>query len=55
MQGKTAESALKVLSDAKALQQAGAFAVILEAIPAAVAARVTEALKIPTIGTLDAA
>ncbi len=40
----------RVLTDALALQDAGAFAVVLEMVPAPVAARVTKALKIPTIG-----
>ncbi len=49
-QGRTAEAALKLRDDALALQDAGAFALVLEAVPAAVAARITEALAIPTIG-----
>jgi 3-methyl-2-oxobutanoate hydroxymethyltransferase len=49
-QGRTAEAALKLYDDALALQDAGAFALVLEAVPAAVAARVTQALAIPTIG-----
>ena len=40
----------ELLADAQALQAAGAFAVVLEMVPAPVAARVTEALTIPTIG-----
>jgi 3-methyl-2-oxobutanoate hydroxymethyltransferase len=40
----------QLLADAKASQQAGAFAVVLECIPAAVAARITAELSIPTIG-----
>lgn len=40
----------QILHDALALQEAGAFAVVLELVPAPVAARVTEALEIPTIG-----
>ncbi|KAL8736723.1 MAG: hypothetical protein Q9166_000089 [cf. Caloplaca sp. 2 TL-2023] len=50
VQGKTTTSALKVLEDALALQAAGCFAVVLEAVPAEVAALVTKKLKIPTIG-----
>jgi 3-methyl-2-oxobutanoate hydroxymethyltransferase len=50
VQGKTDETAERILADALAIEQAGAFAVVLEAIPAAVAARVTSALSIPTIG-----
>jgi 3-methyl-2-oxobutanoate hydroxymethyltransferase len=49
-QGRTAEAALKLLDDACALEDAGAFALVLEAVPASVAARVTETLAIPTIG-----
>jgi 3-methyl-2-oxobutanoate hydroxymethyltransferase len=50
VQGKTATGALKVLKDALAVQEAGCFAVVLEAIPPEVATLVTEKLKIPTIG-----
>ena len=49
-QGKTREAADKVLADAKAVEQAGAFAVTLECIPAELAAEITAALSIPTIG-----
>ena len=42
--------ALKVLEDALAVQEAGAFAVVLEAVPAGVAALISEKLQIPTIG-----
>lgn len=44
------EAGEKLLADAKALQQAGAFSVVLEVVPAELAARVTAALAIPTIG-----
>jgi len=44
------ETADRVLTDAMALQQAGAFAVVLEMVPGSVAAEVTRALSIPTIG-----
>ncbi len=44
------EDGERLLHDAKVLQAAGAFAVVLECIPASLAARVTEALTIPTIG-----
>lgn len=50
VQGKTKEGAMRVLQDAKAVQEAGAFGVVLEAIPADVAALVTRELSIPTIG-----
>jgi 3-methyl-2-oxobutanoate hydroxymethyltransferase len=49
-QGKTAAKALQLVDDALALEQAGCFALVLEAVPAPVAARVTEELTIPTIG-----
>jgi 3-methyl-2-oxobutanoate hydroxymethyltransferase len=49
-QGRTAAKARQLLADALALEQAGCFAVVLEAVPAPVAARVTEALAVPTIG-----
>ena len=44
------EAADKVLADAHAVEDAGAFAVVLEMVPADVAKRVTEELRIPTIG-----
>ena len=40
----------RIIADAKAIEQAGAFAIVLECIPAGLAARVTEMVKIPTIG-----
>jgi len=49
-QGKTPEAALKLLNDAKALEQAGAFAVVLELVPAQLAKLITQELSIPTIG-----
>jgi 3-methyl-2-oxobutanoate hydroxymethyltransferase len=49
-QGRTAEKARRLYDDALALQAAGVFALVLEAVPAPVAARITEALEIPTIG-----
>ena len=49
-QGRTAEAALGLHEDALALQEAGAFALVLEAVPAQVAARITQSLAIPTIG-----
>ncbi|HEX6701174.1 MAG TPA: 3-methyl-2-oxobutanoate hydroxymethyltransferase [Gaiellaceae bacterium] len=49
-QGRTAEQAERLFEDALALEATGCFAVVLEAVPAAVSARITEALGIPTIG-----
>jgi len=49
-QGRTAEKAERLYEDALALEAAGCFAIVLEAVPAPVAARVTEALQVPTIG-----
>jgi 3-methyl-2-oxobutanoate hydroxymethyltransferase len=49
-QGRTAAKARQLYSDALALQAAGCFAIVLEAVPARVAQRITEALRIPTIG-----
>jgi len=49
-QGRTAEVALRLYDDALALQDAGCFALVLEAVPAPIAARITDALEIPTIG-----
>jgi 3-methyl-2-oxobutanoate hydroxymethyltransferase len=49
-QGRTAERARRLYEDALALQAAGVFALVLEAVPAPVAARITESLRIPTIG-----
>ena len=50
VQGKTEAAAKQLLEDAKAIQEAGAFAVVLEAIPAKLAQLITEQLAIPTIG-----
>ncbi len=50
VQGKEAAQARALCADAKALEHAGAFALVLEAMPAAVAQSVTEAVSIPTIG-----
>jgi 3-methyl-2-oxobutanoate hydroxymethyltransferase len=49
-QGRSAEKALALLSDSRALEAAGCFSLVLEAVPAPVARRVTERLAIPTIG-----
>jgi 3-methyl-2-oxobutanoate hydroxymethyltransferase len=50
VQGKTIETAERIIEDAKRLQEAGAFAILLEAIPSELAARITADLTIPTIG-----
>jgi 3-methyl-2-oxobutanoate hydroxymethyltransferase len=50
VQARTREEAETLMNDAKALQDAGCFSIVLEKIPGALAARVTEALSIPTIG-----
>ena len=49
-QGRTAEKAKRLVEDALLLQQAGCFAIVLEAVPAQVARRITELLDVPTIG-----
>ena len=49
-QGRTAADARRMLADARELEAAGCFSLVLEAVPARVAARITEALGIPTIG-----
>jgi 3-methyl-2-oxobutanoate hydroxymethyltransferase len=49
-QGKTATQAAQLVSDARTLEAAGCFALVLEAIPAPVAAEITRELTIPTIG-----
>jgi 3-methyl-2-oxobutanoate hydroxymethyltransferase len=49
-QGKTPEAAKQLLNDAKALEQAGAFAVVLELVPSELAKLITERIGIPTIG-----
>ena len=50
VQGKTVEAAQKLIDDAKAVEEAGAFAVVLECVPAKLAKLVSEAVSIPTIG-----
>lgn len=50
VQGKTQQAAQKLLDDARALQEAGAFAVVLECVPERLADKVTKELEIPTIG-----
>jgi 3-methyl-2-oxobutanoate hydroxymethyltransferase len=50
VQGKTEEAADRIIADAIAIEQAGAYSIVLEAMPAEVASRVTRAVGIPTIG-----
>ncbi|HWP81513.1 MAG TPA: 3-methyl-2-oxobutanoate hydroxymethyltransferase [Bacteroidota bacterium] len=48
--GRTADEAKRILRDAKLLEEAGVFAIVLEKIPSALAARVTKSVSVPTIG-----
>jgi 3-methyl-2-oxobutanoate hydroxymethyltransferase len=50
VQGKDAQAAQKIIDDALSLEDAGAFSVLLEAVPAPIAKRITERLRVPTIG-----
>ena len=50
VQGKTAEAARQLLDDARALEDAGAFAIVLEVVPREIARLITESISIPTIG-----
>ena len=50
MQGKTAKAARQLIDDAKALEDAGACAIVLEVVPREIARRITETISIPTIG-----
>jgi 3-methyl-2-oxobutanoate hydroxymethyltransferase len=50
IQGKTPEAAKRLLEDARVLERAGAFAVVLETVPAALATLITKKISIPTIG-----
>jgi len=50
VQGKTPEAARRILEDARALEQAGAFAIVLETVPEQLARLITENVSIPTIG-----
>lgn len=50
VQGKTPEAATRLLEDAKALEEAGAFSIVLETVPAPLAALITEKIGVPTIG-----
>jgi 3-methyl-2-oxobutanoate hydroxymethyltransferase len=49
-QGRTAEKAQRLLDEARSLEAAGCFSIVLEAVPAPVAAEITRRLTIPTIG-----
>jgi 3-methyl-2-oxobutanoate hydroxymethyltransferase len=49
-QGRSADKARRLLEDSRTLEQAGCFSIVLEAVPAPVAARITQALTVPTIG-----
>jgi 3-methyl-2-oxobutanoate hydroxymethyltransferase len=50
VQGKTAQAAQQLIDDAKAMEDAGAFAVVLEVVPREIAKMITESISIPTIG-----
>jgi len=50
VQGKTAKAARQLLDDARALEDAGAFAIVLEVVPREIARMITESISIPTIG-----
>ena len=50
VQGKTAVTARQLLDDARALEDAGAFAIVLEVVPREIAGLITESISIPTIG-----
>ena len=50
VQGKTPEAATRMLNDARALEEAGAFAIVLETVPAPLATLITQRVSIPTIG-----
>ena len=50
VQGKTPAAAARIIGDARALEEAGAFAVVLETVPAPLAKMVTERIGVPTIG-----
>ena len=50
VQGKTAAAARQLLDDARALEDAGAFAIVLEVVPREIASLITESVSIPTIG-----
>ncbi len=50
VQGRTEEQAKKIIADAKVLEQAGVFSIVLEAVPEKLAKEITEFVEVPTIG-----
>lgn len=50
VQGKSEETARKIIEDAKAVEEAGAFAIVIEGVPSKIADKITEQVSIPTIG-----
>ncbi|MFC2034044.1 3-methyl-2-oxobutanoate hydroxymethyltransferase [Chloroflexota bacterium] len=50
IQGKTPKAAIRLLEDARALEEAGAFSIVLETVPASLSALITQKVSIPTIG-----
>ncbi|MCQ5271379.1 3-methyl-2-oxobutanoate hydroxymethyltransferase, partial [Longicatena caecimuris] len=50
VQGKSEEGAKKLIEEAKAVEEAGAFAIVLECVPAKLADIISESINIPTIG-----
>jgi len=50
IQGKTPRDGVRVMADAKAIEDAGAYAVVLETVPAMLGAKITQQLRVPTIG-----
>ena len=50
VQGKSAEAAKKLIEDAKAIEEAGCFSIVLEAIPVQISKKITESVSVPTIG-----
>jgi len=50
VQGKSAEQAQAIIDDARALEEAGVFAIVLECVPSELAKKITEVVNVPTIG-----
>ena len=50
VQGRTPEAAIRIIEDARALEEAGVFAIVLETVPAPLATLITEKVSVPTIG-----